>query len=86
MTNIKEAWKHKIEDTNLFQQFDDDSIQNTHYVLMCVWKSGEMRNTISCQEWGKGIIFPTIVEVECDDFSIKKILTSVLNQIKTSET
>ena len=29
-----------------------------------------MRNTISCQECGKGLIFPTISRVECDDFSI----------------
>ena len=58
MTNIREAWKHEREDTNSFQQFDDDNIQNTHYVLMCVWRSGEMRNTISCQECDKVIIFP----------------------------
>ena len=27
-----------------------------------------MRNTISCQECGKGLILPTIFGVECDDF------------------
>ena len=36
MTNMREAWKHERKEIDPFQQYDDDVIQNTHYVLVCV--------------------------------------------------
>ena len=37
-----------------------------------------MRNNISFHECTKGLIFPTIVGVECNDFPIKYFFSQVL--------
>ena len=52
-------------------------------MFWCMWRSDEMKNTTSCQECGKHLIFPTIVGVECDDFLIKFFSASTFNWIKT---
>ena len=38
MTNMRETWKHEIEETNSFQRYDDGDVHNIH-LFLCLWRS-----------------------------------------------